>query len=135
MSTTLPERQDDESTSGTAPRTFEGAVAWPASLASRNAAETGEARGLEGERTTKQDFDRADVLRQRYVRGWTAQRRPKFRLKDEWIGRVDEVLDDTFTATLAKRSAPNELEHAEIEVDEVAPEDRSRLRRGAVFYW
>jgi hypothetical protein len=75
------------------------------------------------------------VLRRRYLRTWSHERRPRFILKQEWIGRVDEVSEETFLATLVTRSAPEEVEQAEIEIDEVAPDDRARLRPGAIFYW
>jgi hypothetical protein len=86
--------------------------------------------------TTEQAFDRTSVLLRRYLREWPeARRRPTFVLKQEWIGRVDAVSDETFAATLVTRSSPDDVEHAEIEIDEVAPRDRVNLRRGAVFYW
>ena len=86
-------------------------------------------------RTTTQVFDRTSVLRGRYLSDWPLDRRPAFTLKQEWIGRVDDVAGDTFTATLVTRSSPDDVEHAEIEIDEVAPRDRVHLRHGAVFYW
>lgn len=85
--------------------------------------------------TSKQQFDRAELLRRRYAKGLSSARRPKFTLKHEWIGRVEDVHEDTFDATLVTRSAPGEIEQAEIEIEEVAPKDLLRLRRGAVFYW
>jgi hypothetical protein len=85
--------------------------------------------------TTKQAFDRTTLLRGRALREWPVERRPIFVLKQEWIGRVDAVSDDAFAATLVTRSSPDDIEHAEIEIDEVAPRDRVHLRPGAVFYW
>jgi hypothetical protein len=85
--------------------------------------------------TTKQAFDRTTLLRGRALREWPVERRPTFVLKQEWIGRVDAVSDDAFAATLVTRSSPDDIEHAEIEIDEVAPRDRVHLRPGAVFYW
>jgi hypothetical protein len=85
--------------------------------------------------TTQQAFDRTTLLRGRALRDWPVERRPTFVLKQEWIGRVDAVSDDFFGATLVTRSSPEDIEHAEIEIDEVAPRDRIHLRPGAVFYW
>ena len=86
-------------------------------------------------RTTRESFELPDILYRRYSRDWPQTTRPRFILKHEWIGRVDELHDDSFLATLVTRSAPYEIEHAEIELEEVTPSDRIHLRPGAVFYW
>lgn len=134
MSTTAPSPESDSSTTPTAPPSFDEGVAWPNS-GSEVGTESSERPGGIAEHTTKQAFDPAEVLRRRYLQTWSRERRPRFVLKQEWIGRVDEVWDDMFAATLVTRSAPEEVEQAEIEIEEVAPDDRVRLRRGAIFYW
>jgi hypothetical protein len=85
--------------------------------------------------TANESFELSDVLYRSYRRDWQHERRPRFTLKQEWIGRVDEVFEDYFLATLVTRATPDETEHAEIELDEVTPSDRPYMRRGAVFYW
>jgi hypothetical protein len=136
MKTTLPTREADRSTKRTELPAFDAEPAWaPEESPEEDTAPSQQQLAPEEERTTKQWFDRAEVLRRRYFKDWRAERRPRFLLKQEWIGRVDEVRDETFLASLVTRSAPTEVEHAEIEIDEVAPDDRGRLRRGAVFYW
>lgn len=134
MSTTAPSPEPGSSTTPTAPPSFDGGVAWPDAV-SDVSTESSDRPGGIAERTTKQAFDPAEVLRRRYLQTWSHERRPRFILKQEWIGRVDEVWEDTFAATLVTRSAPEEVEQAEIEIDEVAPDDRVRLRRGTIFYW
>ncbi len=85
--------------------------------------------------TTRESFELPDLLYRRYQRDWPREARPRFILKQEWIGRVDEVHEEWFLATLVTRSAPEEVEHAEIDLEEVTLGDRVHLRAGAVFYW
>lgn len=85
--------------------------------------------------TGTESFQLSDVLYRSHRRDWQHERRPRFTLKQEWIGRVDQVFEDHFLATLVTRAAPDEIEHAEIELDEVTPSDRPYLRKGVVFYW
>lgn len=134
MSTTAPSPETGSSTEATEPPSFDAGVTWSDGV-TEVSTESSEHPAAIAERTTKQPFDPAEVLRRRYLRTWSHERRPRFILKQEWIGRVDEVSEDTFVATLVTRSAPEEVEQAEIEIDEVAPDDRTRLRRGAIFYW
>lgn len=84
--------------------------------------------------TTKTE-ERPDPERVKVHGGWPSLPRPRFVLKQEWIGRVEDVGDEYFKATLSSRSAPGELDQAEIELDELSPTDLGRLRPGAVFYW
>lgn len=84
--------------------------------------------------TTKTE-ERPDPERVKVHGGWPSLPRPRFELKHEWIGRVEDVGTEFFTATLSSRSTPGELDQAEIELDELSPADRDRLRAGAVFYW
>jgi hypothetical protein len=65
--------------------------------------------------------------------------RGQFVRKQEWIGRVEQVLTDTFVARLRDVTDPlrdDELEEeAELYLDELSPADRRLVRPGAVFYW
>ena len=85
--------------------------------------------------TERGDFRRAELERRRHLSAWSEVRRPTFTLKHEWIGRIDEVRADSFTVTLASRDRPGELESAELELEEVSPEDLDKVRPGAIFYW
>jgi hypothetical protein len=58
-----------------------------------------------------------------------------FRLRQEWVGRVEEVSDEFFRAVLMTRDRPGEQEEAEIWLDEVSPVDLDLVRPGAIFYW
>lgn len=84
--------------------------------------------------TTKTE-ERPDPERVKVHGGWPSLPRPRFVLKHEWIGRVEDVGTEFFKATLSSRSAPGELDQAEIELDELSPTDLDRLLPGAVFYW
>jgi hypothetical protein len=135
MSTTLPTRDRDRTTASEPARSFDQAPPWDVDDEKSDPG-TREAMSLvEEKRTTPQAFERAAVLRRRYLKDWRDERRPRFTLKQEWIGRVDEVREETFVATLVTREAPGEVEHAEIDIEEVAPTELKRLRPGAVFYW
>ena len=85
--------------------------------------------------STARSEQRPDPERVKAHGGWPSLPRPRFVLKHEWVGRVEEVGSEFFKATLASRSAPGELDQAEIELDELSPADLERLRPGAVFYW
>jgi hypothetical protein len=55
--------------------------------------------------------------------------------KQEWIGRVERVLEDRFLVSLTDRTLPNEEEVAEIWMEEVSARDRELVKPGAIFYW
>jgi hypothetical protein len=57
------------------------------------------------------------------------------RVLQKWEGIVLEIRDDAFVAKLLDRTGSHADEIAEIELDEVSPDDLSLLERGAVFYW
>lgn len=133
MSTTLPIREGSPGTQSEPERSFDEEPRWAEDEASGPG--TQDAAPAEESKTTRQAFERADIIRRRYLKDWHAERRPRFILKQEWVGRVDEVREDTFVATLATRAAPGEYEYAEIEIEEVAPTELDHLRPGAVFYW
>jgi hypothetical protein len=136
MSTTLPITDRNGSTAASEPPSFDVGLTWPDDE-SRPADTLSDdpTTAVPADRTIGQPLDRSGVVRRRYLSTWASDRRPTFSLRQEWIGRVAEVLDDTFMATLVTRAAPEHVDHAEIEIEEVAPVDRERLRPGAVFYW
>ncbi|WP_445152461.1 hypothetical protein [Baekduia sp. Peel2402] len=69
--------------------------------------------------------------------GDTTDRRSStvFTTLEEWLGRVDEVGEDTFSGVLWNADDPEDEEWAEFDIAQVAPDDRGRLRPGAGFYW
>ncbi|MBN2357074.1 hypothetical protein JXO59_13235, partial [candidate division KSB1 bacterium] len=64
-----------------------------------------------------------------------AKNRERFRAIQKWIGYVDQVFDDTFSARLEPIKASGESLDAEIYIEEIQPEDHKFIRPGAVFYW
>jgi len=59
-----------------------------------------------------------------------------FKLLQLWEGRVDEVANDTFIATIFdKTNLQGSPEQVSISIEDVEPEDQVLLRPGAVFYW
>ena len=61
-------------------------------------------------------------------------RSPSFFPKQEWAGRVTAILKDEFDARL------RDLTHggravATIDLEEIDPEDRARMRIGSLFHW
>lgn len=95
-----------------------------------------DSRELESTQSTvKGTADPRAAKRRWQLSQWQRRNQARFVLKQEWIGRVDEVREDYFAATLATRARPAESEWAEIEIEEVAPKDRAHLRPGAIFYW
>jgi hypothetical protein len=78
-------------------------------------------------------------LRNRHEkRAWRAQRRrtiAKAILLNKWQGMIQEVFQDRFRANLFDLNHDNVFETAEFSFSEVAADDRSLIREGAVFYW
>lgn len=64
----------------------------------------------------------------------SAKARAAFHLRQEWLGRVEEVHEDHFQARLYTRRDDAE-ELADIWIEELSPADQEQLRPGAVFYW
>jgi hypothetical protein len=54
---------------------------------------------------------------------------------EKWEGRVDEVSDNTFTATLTNLTNSKLDERAEFDLSEISKYDRSLAVPGAIFYW
>ena len=52
-----------------------------------------------------------------------------------WKGYVVEVNDETFSAKLEDLSNEGTHEIGSFEIDEVHPDDRSLIEKGAIFYW
>lgn len=76
-----------------------------------------------------------EVLRK--LRDVAIPKTARVRTRQEWIGRVETVGDETFQATLRDamgRGEPVE-EEAELWLEQVSPADLSRVRPGAIFYW
>ena len=61
-------------------------------------------------------------------------RSPSFFPKQEWAGRVTAVHKDEFDARLRNLTAGGR-EVASIDLEEISPEDRARLRVGSLFHW
>jgi hypothetical protein len=59
----------------------------------------------------------------------------KFRSLQSWEGRVVEVSEDSFVATLVDLTMPGTEEHVELDLEEVTRDDRHLVIPGAVFYW
>ena len=53
----------------------------------------------------------------------------------QWEGRVDELTDGGFIASLSERDGRDPDHTAEFSVEEVSPSDRVLVVPGAVFYW
>jgi hypothetical protein len=58
-----------------------------------------------------------------------------FRVMQKWQGHVLEVRDDVFLARLSDLTGKSPPEDIELEIGNVAAQDRNLLRVGAVFYW
>jgi hypothetical protein len=136
MSTTAPSSREEGSTKVDSFSSFDE-ERWLDHAPARNGANGSSAapRAVTENRTTHEPFALPDLLYRRYLRDWPREKRAQFVPKQEWIGRVDEVRAEDFTATLVTRAAPDEIEYAEIDLDEVTPADRVQLRPGSVFYW
>jgi hypothetical protein len=61
--------------------------------------------------------------------------REYFRAMQKWEGHVIQVGKDTFSARLVPIVGEGPDQEGEIYVEEVAPDDRSLIEPGAVFYW
>jgi hypothetical protein len=104
-------------------------------LISDDAAAGVEAQALAEDDTVRRPLTPVGERRDRWREGWQSRLRPRFQLRQEFIGRVDDVDEETFRATLVTRSEPDEQEVAEIEIEEVSPRDRHLLTPGRIFYW
>jgi len=62
-------------------------------------------------------------------------RRGSFVRKQEWVGRVEQVLEESFLVSLTDTTNPNEEEVAELSMEEVSARDRELVQPGAIFYW
>lgn len=62
------------------------------------------------------------------------ERSPSFFPKQEWAGRVTAIDNGTFDARLRNLTAGGR-EVATIDVEEISPEDRARMRVGSLFHW
>ena len=61
-------------------------------------------------------------------------RSPSLFPKQEWAGRVTAVANGTFDARLRDLTSGGR-EVATIDLEEVSPEDRARIRVGSLFHW
>lgn len=87
------------------------------------------------EGTVRLALSAVELKRQQWRQGWVGQRRPRFQLLEEWIGRVEEVRQTEFRAVLVTRAEPDDRDYADIEIEEVSPNERHLVRPGAIFYW
>jgi hypothetical protein len=58
-----------------------------------------------------------------------------FRKSQKWIGHVEEVHKDVFVAKLTDLDNPTTYEVGEFDYEEISPEDRELVTKGAAFYW
>jgi len=61
--------------------------------------------------------------------------REAFTALQRWEGVVTECLEESFVARLTDLTEEGPLEEVELALEDVAPEDRSLVGPGAVFYW
>lgn len=69
---------------------------------------------------------------------WTPAPKPAkeaFLALQRWEGIVTECLADSFLARLTDLTSEGPAEEVELSIHDVAPEDRSLVENGAVFYW
>jgi hypothetical protein len=59
----------------------------------------------------------------------------RFIQRAEWLGRVDAIRGDRFSATLWDRDYPGAEEQSEFFIEQVSATDQQRLVIGADFYW
>lgn len=62
------------------------------------------------------------------------RRSPSFFPKQEWVGRVTAIHKDEFDARLRNLTTGGR-EVATIDLEEIGPEDRARIRVGSLFHW
>ena len=62
------------------------------------------------------------------------ERSPSFYPKQEWAGRVTAIYRDEFDARLRDLTGGGR-EIATVDLEELSPEDRARLRVGSLFHW
>ena len=65
----------------------------------------------------------------------STQAKVRFHTLQRWEGVVMEVRPESFVARLIDSRDESLVEEAEIDLEEVSPEDRDLVREGAVFYW
>jgi hypothetical protein len=66
----------------------------------------------------------------------TTPQTTKITVLKEWEGVVDHVCENWFRARLSDIQAPSEAQQlVEIDMEDVAPDDRHLLEEGAIFYW
>lgn len=58
-----------------------------------------------------------------------------FSKTQKWVGHILEINKDVITAKLDDINNPTTHEIAEFDIDEVPPEDRELISKGAGFYW
>jgi len=59
----------------------------------------------------------------------------RFVRRVEWLGRVEDVGEERFTATLWDRAQPGSVERAEFFLAQLGAHDRERIVPGARLYW
>ena len=91
----------------------------------------------ESGRTIETETDQKDhPVDPHFVRPFFSVIKSDFKLLQLWEGRVDEVGNDTFIATIFdKTNLESSPEQVSISIEDVEPEDQVLLRPGAVFYW
>jgi hypothetical protein len=60
---------------------------------------------------------------------------PVFFPRHEWLGRVEEVNEFTFLASLVERADPEAEVAGELLLEQVSPSERDRVYPGALFSW
>lgn len=53
----------------------------------------------------------------------------------KWIGIIQEISQDIFTAKLIDKSSEGTFEIGEFDIEEVSPDDKKLFVEGAIFYW
>jgi hypothetical protein len=83
-----------------------------------------------------QDDDDKDFESPKFSNDFSAFDSSKYFLQSQrWIGHVENINEDSFTAKLTDLSNPTTYEMGEFDFDEVSPEDKELLTIGAAFYW
>lgn len=58
-----------------------------------------------------------------------------FKVLQKWEGIVEEIDEDYFSARVTDRTDETEDEYVEFDLEEIDPEDKDLLQKGAIFYW
>jgi hypothetical protein len=59
----------------------------------------------------------------------------KFEVRQKWLGYVEDIGEETFTAHLTTLKGEGNEYTAEIYLEQLDPEDRELLQLGSYFYW